>query len=178
MNWRAFLASTSLAFVLTGCAGMNLQTAKPLPANPNVAWAVLPFVNNTETPMANARAAAMAAGVLQSDGVQVQGNLPISTRTESLLGGDWKQDYAHALNAARSNGARYALGGSVDEWDYRAGINAEPEVAMTLWVVDVATGKVIWSGVGSAHGGSLGRGGTGTVAQNLIQRLLHRALDR
>lgn len=178
MNWRALLASTSLALLLSGCAGMNLHTAKSLSASHDVAWAILPFVNNTETPMANARAAAMAAGVLQSDGLQLRGNLPISTRTEALLGGDWKKEYASALRAARSDGARYALDGSVDEWDYRAGINAEPEVAMTLWVVDVASDRVIWSGVGSAHGGSLGRGGTGTVGQRLIQRLLKRAIDR
>jgi hypothetical protein len=68
------------------------------------------------------------------------------------------------------------LGGSVDEWNYRAGINAEPVVTMTLWVVDVPADKVIWTGVGSAHGGSLGRGGTGGLAQGLIHRLLQRAL--
>ncbi len=177
MNWRNILFFAGLALLLSGCAGMNIQSAKPVAANRDAAWAVLPFVNNTETPMANARAAAMAAGVLQSEGRQVRGELPISTRTEALLGGDWKQEYASALRTAREEGARYALAGSVDEWDYRAGINAEPEVAMTLWVVDVASGKVIWSGVGSAHGGSLGRGGTGGVAQRLIQRLLGRAFS-
>lgn len=177
MSWRALLISGGLALLLSGCAGMNVHTAKPLPSNKDVTWAVLPFANNTETPMANARAAAVAAGILQSDGRKVVGSLPISIRTEALLGGNWKKEYASAISAARSDGARYAVAGSVDEWNYRAGINAEPEVAMTLWVVDVATGQVVWSGVGSAHGGSLGRGGTGTVAQRLLQRLLHRALD-
>ncbi|MCE5419897.1 MAG: hypothetical protein JJ713_03790 [Acidithiobacillus sp.] len=178
MNWRWVLASVGLLALLSGCAGMDLRTAKPLPKAQDVAWAVLPFANNTETPMANARAAALAAGILQSDGQRVVGSLPVSTRTQDLLGGDWKKEYAEALTAARSDGARYALAGSVDEWTYRAGINAEPEVAMTLWVVDVAKDRVVWSGVGSAHGGSLGRGGTGGVAQRLMQRLLDRALNR
>lgn len=176
MSWRALLISGGLALLLSGCAGINTHTAKPLPRNKNVAWAVLPFANNTETPMANARAAAFAAGILQSDGRKVVGSLPISVRTEAILGGDWKKEYARAIGAARSDGARYAVAGSVDEWNYRAGINAEPEISMTLWVVDVATGRVVWSGVGSADGGSLGRGGTGAVAQRLIQRLLGRAL--
>ncbi|MGC9128930.1 MAG: hypothetical protein ACP5D5_08135 [Acidithiobacillus sp.] len=178
MRWRSLLVSVGFLVMLSGCAGMDLRTAKPLPKVQDVAWAVLPFANNTETPMANARAAALAAGILQSDGQRVVGTLPIDTRTQDLLGGNWKQEYASALAAARSNGARYALAGSVDEWTYRAGINAEPEVAMTLWVVDVANDRVVWSGVGSAHGGSLGRGGTGGVAQRLIQRLLDRALAR
>ena len=176
MNWRAVVVSVGLIASLSGCAGMNVQTAGPLADNKGATWAVLPFANNTETPMANARAAAIAAGTLQSEGRPVLGNLPINTRTEALLGGDWKREYADALRQARADGARYALAGSVDEWDYRAGINAEPEVAMTLWVVDVANDKVVWSGVGSAHGGSLGRGGTGGVAQRLIRRLLNRAL--
>ncbi|MEY2342361.1 hypothetical protein AB4090_09670 [Acidithiobacillus sp. IBUN Pt1247-S3] len=176
MNWRAVTVSLGLMVLLGGCAGMNVKTASPIANNKGTTWAVLPFANNTETPMANARAAAIAAGILQSEGRPVLGNLPISTRTEALLGGDWKQEYAGALREARADGARYALAGSVDEWDYRAGINAEPEVAVTLWVVDVASGKVVWSGVGNAHGGSLGRGGTGGVAQHLIQRLLGRAL--
>ncbi len=176
MKWQSVLVSVCLLALLSGCAGMNVKTAKTLPKGTDGAWAILPFANNTETPMANARAAALAAGILQSDGIQLRGALPIQPRTEDLLGGDWKKEYAQALAAARSQGARYALAGSVDEWTYRAGINAEPEIAMTLWVVDVSNDRVVWSGVGSAHGGSLGRGGTGNLAQRLLQRLLDRAL--
>jgi TolB-like protein len=178
MRWQSVLVSLGFVAVLSGCAGMDLRTAKPLPKLQGATWAVLPFANNTETPMANDRAAALAAAILQSDDQRVVGDLPVHTRTQDLLGGNWKQEYASALSAARSNGAHYALAGSVDEWTYRAGINAEPEVAVTLWVVDVTNDKVIWSGVGSAHGGSLGRGGTGLVAQRLFQQLVGRALGR
>ncbi len=176
MRWRYVFVSLGVVALLSGCAGMDLRTANPLPELRGVAWAVLPFTNNTGTPLANARAAALASGILQSDGQHVVGDLPISTRTQILFGGNWKEEYAKALASARRHGAHYALTGSVDEWTYRAGINAEPEVAITLWVVDVANGRVVWSGVGSAHGGSLGSGGTGGVAQRLIQRLLDHAL--
>ncbi|MBU2738225.1 hypothetical protein [Acidithiobacillus concretivorus] len=166
-----------LALMLSGCAGMNVQSAKPVVLSKGAAWTVLPFANNTETPLANERAAALAAGILQSDNQRVLGTLPIRSRTQALLGGDWKKEYATALGSARSDGVHYALGGSVDEWNYRAGINAEPVVTMTLWIVDVPADKVIWTGVGSAHGGSLGRGGTGGLAQGLIHRLIDRALN-
>ncbi len=166
----------ALLLMLSGCAGMNIQSARPTQLSKDASWAVLPFANNTETPMANERAAALVAGILQSDHQRVEGALPISSRTQALLGGDWKREYATALTAAHANGIHYAVGGSVDEWNYRAGINAEPVVTMTLWIVDVPKDKVIWTGVGSAHGGSLGRAGTGGIAQSLVQRLLHRAL--
>nr|ATZ76380.1 DUF799 superfamily outer membrane lipoprotein PelC [uncultured Acidithrix sp.] len=176
MKWHKFLVPTTLLVMLAGCASMNIQAQQPLRPAAGTAWAVLPFANNTETPVANARAAALAAALLQSDGQRVLGTLPISSRLQTLLGGDWHRDYNRALTAARADGAGYALGGSVDQWSYRAGINAEPEVSLTLWVVDVPSGAVIWSGVGSAHGGSLGRSGTAAVAQHLIHRLLARAL--
>lgn len=166
----------ALLLMLSGCAGMNIQSARSTQISKDASWAVLPFANNTETPMANERAAALVAGILQSDHQRVEGTLPINSRTQALLGGDWKREYSAALSTAHSNGIHYAVGGSVDEWNYRAGINAEPVVTMTLWIVDVPKDKVIWTGVGSAHGGSLGRAGTGGIAQSLVQRLLHRAL--
>jgi len=176
MKCGKLLIPTIVLAMLAGCAGMNIQAQRPLGPAADTAWAVLPFANNTETPVANARAAALAAGLLQSDGHRVLGTLPISSRPQALLGGDWRRDYSRALAAARAAGARYALGGSVEQWSYRAGINAEPEVSLTLWVVAVPSGTVIWSGVGSAHGGSLGRSGTAAIAQRLIHRLLARAL--
>ncbi len=175
--WRKTLYISITILALSGCAGMDVRSARPIVPSGGAEWAVLPFANNTETPMANSRAAAMGASILQTDSQHVVGSLPISSRTWAVLGGDWKKEYAAGLSAARRDGAQYALSGSVDEWGYRAGINAEPVVTMTLWVVDVSTGQTIWTGIGSAHGGTLGRGGAGGIAQGLMQRLIHRALQ-
>ncbi len=176
--WRKTLSISITILALSGCAGMDIKSARPIAPGSGAEWAVLPFANNTETPMANERAAAMGASILQTDSQRVTGTLPISSRTWAILGGDWKKEYTTALSAARRDGVRYALAGSVDEWTYRAGINAEPVVTMTLWVVDVPTGETIWTGLGSAHGGTLGRSGTGGIAQGLMQRLIHRALKQ
>ena len=86
MNWRAVVVSVGLIASLSGCAGMNVQTAGPLADNKGATWAVLPFANNTETPMANARAAAIAAGTLQSEGRPVVGNLPALRQIEWVGG--------------------------------------------------------------------------------------------
>ncbi|EQD48804.1 lipoprotein, partial [mine drainage metagenome] len=80
MKWHKFLVPTTLLVMLAGCASMNIQAQQPLRPAAGTAWAVLPFANNTETPVANARAAALAAALLQSDGQRVLGTLPISSR--------------------------------------------------------------------------------------------------
>ncbi len=98
MNWRWVLASVGLLALLSGCAGMDLRTAKPLPKAQDVVWAVLPFANNTETPMANARAAALAAGILQSEGQRVVGSLPTSMPQQ---GSARRQRQAGTRNAGR-----------------------------------------------------------------------------
>ncbi|MHB1581912.1 MAG: hypothetical protein ACYCQM_13810, partial [Acidithiobacillus sp.] len=70
---------------------MDIKSAKHPELNKQSSWSVLPFANNTETPMANDRAASMAAAILQADGETVVGSLPNGARTQELLGGDWKK---------------------------------------------------------------------------------------
>ncbi len=164
--------------LVAGCASLQVQGAHPPHIAPHSRWAVLPFANNTETPLANERAAFTAAAILQADGESVVGNLPHASRAQQLLGGNWGHHYQTALQAAHAAGAAYGLAGSVDEWSYRAGINAQPVVGLTLWVVDLRDDKVVWSGVASGSGGSFSEGGTSTLGQTLIRRLISRVLDR
>ena len=175
---KKLLLSIPLVLMLVGCANLDIKSAKHPKLDKQASWSVLPFANNTETPMANDRVASMAAAVLQADGETVIGNLPNDTRTQELLGGNWKKRYAAALRNAHRTGANYALSGSVDEWNYRAGINAKAAVSMTLWVVDVHSDKIIWRGVANASGGDLSQASTSNLAQRIISRLIDRALDR
>ncbi len=168
---------TCLLFI-AGCASVQVQSAHPVHIARAGRWAVLPFANNTETPLANERAAFTAAALLQVDGETLVGNLPHASRAQQLLGGDWRQRYRKAMVAARNSGALYGLAGSVDEWGYRAGINAQPVVGLTLWVIDLRDNKVVWSGVASGSGGHFSGDGTSTLGQTLIRRLLDRALGR
>ena len=175
---KKLLLSIPLVLMMVGCANLDIKSAKHPELNKQSSWSVLPFANNTETPMANDRAASMAAAILQADGETVVGSLPNGARTQELLGGDWKKRYAEALRSAHSTGANYALSGSVDEWNYRAGINAKPVVSMTLWIVDLHSNKIIWRGVASASGGEISQAGTSNLAQRIISRLIDRAIDR
>ena len=165
-------------FLVAGCAGLQVQSAHTPAIPAHSRWVVLPFANNTETPLANERAAFTAAAILQADGQVLTGYLPHASRAQEILGGNWRARYTKALQAGRASGATYGLAGSVNEWGYRAGIDARPVIGLTMWVVALRTGKVIWSGVGSASGGNFFTGGTGTLSQRLIRHLIGRVLGQ
>ena len=39
-----------------------------------------------------------------------------------------------------------SLGGAVDEWRYKVGVDGEPAAGVTLQIIDVASGDILWSG--------------------------------
>jgi hypothetical protein len=78
--------------------------------------------------------------------------------------------YQQALTWARDQHFIYALTGSVEEWGYKRGIEGEPAVALSLRVVKVATGEVLWSATGARSG--WGRESVSGTALKLLNELL------
>ena len=157
--------------VLVGCAVIDSSVAPPLASNAK--WAVLPFENLTETPQAGRRVEVISTSLLYAFGVKEsiqysqkseEGTAVLASKTDTLT---------EALSWAKTQKARYALTGSVDEWRYKVGIDGEPAVGVTLRVVDVDTGTVVWSGVGAKTG--WGREAVSAVAQKLVRNLLEQA---
>ncbi|MFX7620734.1 hypothetical protein ABTJ52_20200, partial [Acinetobacter baumannii] len=72
----------------------------------------------------------------------------------------------------------YALSGTVDDWRYKVGIDGEPAVGLTLQLIEVSSGKVVWAAAGAKSGWS--REALSAVAQKLMRSLLSplRALAR
>jgi hypothetical protein len=64
----------------------------------------------------------------------------------------------------------------VDEWTYKIGLDGQPAVGFTLSVVDLGSGKVIWTGAASASGGS--RQGVAVLAQDTLDRLTTRLMGK
>jgi TolB-like protein len=154
-----------------GCSVINSSVAPALSIN--ATWAVLPFVNLTETPQAGRRAEAIATSLLYSMGVKSSIQFSSTQKTDPMaLDSDVNVRDA-ALAWAKSQKVRYALTGVVDEWRYKVGVDGEPAVGVTLQVIDVETGAVIWSGVGAQTG--WGREAVSAVAQKLIRHLLEQA---
>ncbi|EQD28248.1 lipoprotein, partial [mine drainage metagenome] len=75
-----------------------------------------------------------------------------------------------AMDWASQNRIQYALTGSVQEWRYKTGVDGEPAVSVTFNLVDMTTGKTVWSATGSRTGWS--RSSVGSVGQTLIDQLL------
>jgi hypothetical protein len=79
-----------------------------------------------------------------------------------------------AMVWARDHEVRYALAGSVEEWRYKVGVDGEPAAGVTLRIIDVPSGKTLWSGSGAQSGWS--REALSAVAQKLIRKLLRSGL--
>lgn len=133
-------------------------------------WAVLPFVNNTETPYAGERAEAIAAALLYARGVRRLERPTAETRSDDLGMERGEKRQREALELARQKKVRYVLAGTVNEWRYKVGLDGEPVAGFTLQVLELPEGRVVWSGAAGKSGWS--RDAVSSVAQQVLDRLL------
>ena len=162
----------TLALLLSACSVVDRAPAAKLDAGAR--WVVLPFANATETPFAGQRAEAIGEGLLRSLGVADVQRYPAQLASDNLFENGAPKDTDKALEWARGQNARYAITGTVDEWRYKVGVDGEPAVGVALSVVDVSTGRTVWSGVGAKSGWS--RDALSAVAQKLMKSLLEPAV--
>ncbi|WP_120966362.1 MULTISPECIES: penicillin-binding protein activator LpoB [unclassified Comamonas] len=162
------LAGISLLGLLAACSTIDRGNSPNLVKD--ASWAVLPFENHTETPMAGNRAESIATALLQARGVNSVKRYTGNAQQETLFDGQNIKRREDALAWARSEGVRYALLGAVDEWRYKVGVDGEPAVGVALEIVDINEGKTIWSGTGGKSGWS--REALAAVGQKLIRDLL------
>ncbi len=166
LAWLAMLVVPAL-LLLGGCAVATVSSSSPaLGAGERLA--VLPFANLTDVPLAARRAQAITVSLLRQQGLREVLSYP---RPETdLLSASPAPSPRQALQWARRQGARYALGGSVTEWRYKTGVDSEPAVGVVLELRDVADGRVVWSASGARSG--WGYQSLAAVGQAQIQALL------
>lgn len=153
---------------LTACTVVN--TARTPTLDPAGQWVLLPLANNTDTPQAGLRAEAITESLLASLGRPAL-RYPNELRTETVFEPtDRKGPSEPPLAWAKKQNARYALTGAVNEWRYKVGIDGEPAVGITYTLVDLTTGKTIWTAAGGRSGWS--REALSAVAHKLIVQLL------
>ncbi|MFC4158845.1 hypothetical protein [Chitinimonas lacunae] len=165
------LAAGLAALWLAGCA--TLQASQPPSYQTDAQWALLPIVNNTETPQAGLRAESITYALLQAQGLAGLRRYPADLNPETLFEPAERKVLANALDWAKREGVRYAVTGAVDEWRYKVGMDGEPAVGVSLSVIEVETGRTVWSGVGGKTGWS--RESLAGVGQKLIGSLLEKA---
>ncbi len=156
-----------IGLLLAACTTVNVQPA------PNIdwaaPWALLPITNHTETPQAGLRAEAIIESLVRSHGVSDLRRYPASLVNESLFESSERKAVEQAIAWGRSERLRYGLTGTVDEWRYKVGVDGEPAVGITLKLIDLQTGAVVWTAAGSKTGWS--REALSGVAQKLIGQL-------
>ncbi|MGF6770724.1 TolB-like protein [Paraburkholderia sp. GAS199] len=164
----SIVLGTALATLAAGCSVIDRSAAPAFSKSDT--WAILPIANNTETPQAGQRAASIAQSLLATYGYANLARYPASADDETLFDPAKPDAQQNALNWARQQNAHYALTGAVNEWRYKVGVDGEPAVGLTLQVLDVQSGKVVWTGSGSRTGWS--RDAVSGVAQKLERDLL------
>jgi TolB-like protein len=162
---RRLLAALALA--VAGCSTIDAVPSADL--DRHARWAVLPLANQTETPGAGQRAAAVLEGVLFARGFSNLARPPANLGTESLFEPADSGATDKALAWARGADVRYAITGTVTEWRYKVGVDGEPAVGLSLQVIDLASGQTVWAATGGRSGWS--REALSAVAQKLVREL-------
>ena len=157
-----------LLVILAGCVTMNQGSHEPVSFAEG--WALLPFINNTETPYAAERAESVVAALLRARGLRNLAEYPQEGKEDEISVGRKGEKRNRALEWARGNGFKYAMTGTVNEWRYKVGMDGEPVVGVTLQVVELPGGRVVWSATGAKSGWS--RDSVSAVAQQVIDKLL------
>lgn len=159
-----FLAATALS----GCAVIKSTSAVDVQRSDSIA--LLPIINLTETPQAGARAEVLVETLLQADGFTQLKHYAGTVNSDTLFQNIDRDAVEQATAAARTQKAKYGLTGSVQEWRYKVGVDGEPAVGISLKLINIETGEVVWTASGSRSGWS--RNAVSGVAQKLIGQLL------
>jgi polysaccharide biosynthesis protein PelC len=160
-----------LAAVAAGCTTVNSGSLATI--DRSAKWVMLPVLNHTEVPQAGLRTEAITEALLRANGINDLTRYPPTMNPDTLFEPAERKVLAEADKWARSQGARYAIYGAVDEWRYKVGIDGEPAVGVALHIMDLQSNAVVWTGVGGKSGWS--RESLSGVAQKLIRELLATA---
>ena len=168
---RAPAPPVALALALLTLAGCQMQNVQQGPKlDRSARWTLLPVLNNTEVPRAGERVESILGTLLRARGLDNLAAYAAPSDDAGLPELDERRRYEAAMSRARKEGYTYGVGGSVEEWRYRNGVDGEPAVGVTVQVVELATGKVVWSASGSRSG--WGREVLSGTAQQLLSSML------
>jgi polysaccharide biosynthesis protein PelC len=165
---RMAVAVPMLLLLAAGCAVTESRPAPNLDSTGS--WVLLPMQNYSGTPQAGERAEALLSAMLHQRGLKRLEHYPGTTSEGALPELDERRRYTNALEWARSRGSSYGVTGNVAEWRYKNGPDAEPAVGLTLQIIEVPSGAVLWSAAGARSG--WGRESLSGTAQKLLRDLL------
>jgi hypothetical protein len=142
----------------------------PDPLDTKGRWAILPIANLAETAQAGERVEVMLDTVLRQQGVVTLDHYPSTKQDELTPLADDHTRYETSLAWARTKHYDFAVTGTIEEWRYKTGAEADPSVGLTVVVVDLKQDKVLWTGTGASVGSS--NDNTSGVALRLLSTLV------
>ena len=161
-----------LATLLSACTTLNTSPPK-VALEKDAQWALLPILNQTETPQAGLRAEALMEASLRNAGINQLQRYPAKLNQETPFEPAERKIADDAKTWASQQGLRYGVSGTVTEWRYKVGVDGEPAVGMMLQITDLKSGQVVWSGSGGKTGYS--RESLSGTAQKLLNQMLSSA---
>lgn len=170
-NWLRHAVILSLALLGSACSTLEHSPATSL--DRQASWVILPVANQSDTPQAGLRMESLLESQLRSKGVQSLTPYPAEPGTDFLLDPRDRKAQEQAMQWAREHGAKYGITGAVNEWRYKTGVDGEPAVGLTLQIISIQDGKVLYSASGARTGWS--REALSAVAQKLSREMLDKA---
>lgn len=144
-----------LVVLVAGCARSNrTEYFSPQVLSIQRTAAVLPLVNLTPQPQAGRIAGDILAGELY--GVQGLRFVERTAMQQALRAGEDDLEHVMDVSAAqtlgRKLGVQAVIYGSVTEFAYRRGLDQNPVVGLTVRMLDVESGTVLWAATVSRTG--------------------------
>lgn len=111
---------------------------------------VMPFVNQSNMPMAQAQVEQLVASVLAQKGLRVK-IYPRHRVSDIQASLEPEKRAEEAENWIERQQPGYVVAGAVHEWHYKTGIDGEPTVGFTL-TLQASGGEILWRGSSSKSG--------------------------
>ena len=160
------LALVAITLLATGCSSFTSESAETLPRDAQ--WGLLPLINYSQAPQAGERSEQILLSVLAEKGLRPR-LYPAVTQSDLPLLDD-SERFNQALEWARQENLDYVVSGSVDEWQYKSGLDGEPAVGISLQIIEPNSGRVVWSSSGARAGWS--RESLAGTAQKVLRELI------
>lgn len=167
-NIALSLFFTATLLIVSGCSSMS--TTNHATADASERWAILPINNLSQTAQADVQAQTLIETRLRNRGVRaIDTYVPLKqVSLRDLL--DPATDLKNSIEWAKRNRYRYGVTGSVNEWHYKAGADREPAVGISLKIVDLHNGDVVWQANAARTG--WGYASLPSVADKVVRELL------
>lgn len=154
---------------LSSCAVQDIPDDKARFAS-DQRWVMLPVLNYSGEPRAGERAEAMLGTLLHMKHVNTLAHYPDTTGDDGLPELNERTRLTQAEYWAKIQGFQYGLTGTINEWRYKSGLDAEPVVGFTLQIIEIKSGHVVWSSSGARSG--WGRESLSGNAQKVLRNLV------